>query len=198
MMVIILLPVLLFFFFCGMYIGSQQVVIGSDANGRTELAVQGLPGTNNILGGWSDGSMNYLRGAAAFTPDSIASNERKDSLIMHQSPGVENEITLKDLDKTPSYILVKGKIFSNIERKDMLKQSLHAKSQSYMKGSDNLDSENILVGAWINLDDSSKNDNGKTYVSICIYILSFYRKMHLYLQIFLFLPHAYRYANNLF
>lgn len=162
MMVVMLLPVLLFFFFCGMYIGSQQVIIGSDANGRNELAVKGLPGTNNIMEGWSDGSINYLRGAAAFTPDSVVSNERKDSLIMHKNTGLENEITSKDLHKTPSYIPVKGKIFSNNEMKEILKRSLHAKSQSYMKGPDNLDFENILVGAWINLDDSSKNDNGKT------------------------------------
>jgi hypothetical protein len=56
-MIIIVIPVLLFFFFCGMYIGSQQVIVG-DADGKTELVDKGLPGTNNILNEWFDGNIN--------------------------------------------------------------------------------------------------------------------------------------------
>lgn len=68
MIVLLVVPVVLIFFFGGVYVGSQFM---ADDPG-TGLAVQrsGLPGTNNIVRRWSQGNVKlYLRGAAAEIAD---------------------------------------------------------------------------------------------------------------------------------
>ena len=51
-----------------------------------------------------------------------------------------------------------GHTVSGTQQKDILKNSLHATTRSYMEGPSSLDNENLLVGAWVYLDDSSEND----------------------------------------
>ena len=52
-----------------------------------------------------------------------------------------------------------GHTVSGTQQKDELKKSFHATKQSFMVGPNSLDNSNILVGAWVYLDDSSVNDN---------------------------------------
>lgn len=51
-----------------------------------------------------------------------------------------------------------GHTVSGTQQKNTLKNSLHATARSYMEGPSSLDNENLLVGAWVYLDDSSEND----------------------------------------
>lgn len=55
-------------------------------------------------------------------------------------------------------IVTVGHIVSGTQQKDILENSLHATGRSYMVAPNTLDNENLLVGAWVFLDNSSKND----------------------------------------
>ena len=50
-------------------------------------------------------------------------------------------------------------IASGSQQIEELKMSLHATERSYMVGPNNLDDSNIIVGAWVYLDESPSNDN---------------------------------------
>ena len=71
------IPVVLMFFFCGVYVGSQFMADGAvtaaDGAATTDItASKGLPGTKNIVRRWTDGGgsvRKYLRGAAAEIAD---------------------------------------------------------------------------------------------------------------------------------
>ena len=62
------------------------------------------------------------------------------------------------------HVLTNGRInnghtVSGTEQIEILKNSLHTTSRSYMVGPSTLDSSNILIGVWVYLDDSLRNDN---------------------------------------
>lgn len=199
MMAVFLIPAVLFFFICGVYIGSkfvdgdsvinQQLVPRNDQN---NMEPQGLPGTNNIVRRWSEGKLKYLRGAAmdvarraelliGLSPPArlthlMSINGTKEEVVDESSIENHKLKVLKGLSKPlmpnsmynhvpePQHISAHAgahirHTVSGSQQKEQLKNSLHATERSYMVGPNSLDSSNILVGAWVYLDESPTTDN---------------------------------------
>ena len=94
MMAVMVVPVVLLFFFGGVYVGSQFMADDASSvagEGQENGQRRGLPGTKNIVRRWSNGNVNqYLRGAAA----EIADVARRAEALVGLSPPAKMTHTL--------------------------------------------------------------------------------------------------------
>ena len=94
MMTLMVVPVVLLFFFGGVYVGSQFMADDTSSGvgeGEGNGQRQGLPGTKNIVRRWSNGNVKqYLRGAAA----EIADVARRAEALVGLSPPAKMTHTL--------------------------------------------------------------------------------------------------------
>jgi len=139
-----LAPVVALFFFLGIFIGSRFTA----AHASEPLFPPGgsLPGTRNILPAVAGGASEYraLRGDAMVGRNSF------------MSEALANKTTTAESIPRSTTPLV-----TTVQKKDetkSLSESLYASRISYMVGPTDLDSKNILIGAWIYLEDDDVAD----------------------------------------
>lgn len=211
--IILLIPIVLLFFFCGVYVGSQLlgnsegesggIASGATADGLrglmqnpladTSQPVQGLPGTKNVYKRWNNlrGGLNRMEekvGQLLHLPPMGEHKESNSFLDAHH--GVDRPImkfgeskevsggggevlgatnSAKELSalhpeglKQPPNVPIpmSGNVahlsnhpVSGSELAPLLQSSLHATKLSSMKASNQLDSSDIIIGAWVYLDD---------------------------------------------
>eukprot|EP01039_Chlorochromonas_danica_P009873 gene9873-10919_t len=162
--------VLVFFsFFGGIYIGT--IFIGSQTHSDGNNNQQGLPGTKNILQSWSSSSPSFpsppiaqqslppgrLRGSSEskgrLPEDSSANHQQQQQLRAEHS--ITHQIkTTKTVLSSSSFPAVGS---HGGENDGIIRHSLHIDQRSFVEYPKSLDNENIVVSAWIYLDDGNDN-----------------------------------------
>ena len=151
-----LVPLVVLFFCAGVYMGSLFLERGSNLEQAASVTAVGLPGTNNKFVKWADVVEKKFLRVAPVVP-SPAQNQNNDlmakepTLTTHLKGSVPEERKFPPL---PAQAVVLPSDF-----KELRKFSLHATSRSFVTAPAGLDSNNILVGAWIYLDTAEMNDN---------------------------------------
>lgn len=163
----ILAPIVLCFFFMGLFVGSRFVAGPSNLGAGVGIAIMveadgtgGLPGTKNIFNRWGkkpapvdlDPTPRTLRG------DAIASrNEVMTELSVNLRGAAASGIqTANTVTATKGATVKDTAVASALKSPDLLKSSsLFATKNAYMVAPSDLDSARIILGAWINMHDDS-------------------------------------------
>jgi hypothetical protein len=160
----VMIPIVVLFFCAGIFVGSRFV--GTETTTTQPAPKIGLPGTNNKFAKWAtgEGGNQFLRTVSHHDAPASDSLAAKISAAKKNLKGPPTANTVNDAapfrksesvaqpDFIPAEIPVKV-VPLNRER------SLHATRQSYMTAPAGLDNSDILIAAWIYLDDTAVNDN---------------------------------------
>lgn len=170
--VLVLLPIIALFFFCGVYVGSlflggEQPSVGGAAPAQPHLHEEqmslGLPGTKNVLKKWAPKNksnhndvellspLSNLRGPRGQVPTDAVSVSTLPSAVKVAAENTALPHTEKPHPVTGS------------EMAPLLRQSLHAQPGAYLVGPSSLDCDDVLVGAWVYLDSRSPSDSDMRY-----------------------------------
>lgn len=166
--VIVLLPIVALFFFCGVYVGSlfisggQPVAAGAMSAHTPRLHEEqmslGLPGTKNVLRKWAP-NLNPRSGAPA-----AASNLRGPPVDEPKEPPPAPPAAQLPVSSAPQHTERQRPVTGSDS--PLLQQSLHAQPGAYLEGPSDLDSDDVLVGAWVYLDAVGPADTDMRWLHI--------------------------------
>lgn len=151
----VIVPLVAVFFIGGIYIGACLSEGANNEATSVATAGLGLPNTKNVFTKWAEDHLapKNLRGAV------IEAHNIVDPRISH---GALSESFPKNSQAppAPSSSVPKAEVTHVAEKLpvDDKAYSLHAVRGAFMSGPKNLDDPNILVTAWIHLDDNSALD----------------------------------------
>eukprot|EP01041_Mallomonas_annulata_P002517 gene2517-4896_t len=175
--VLLIAPAVILFFFGGIYVGSQFV------HEHTEEESVGLPGTNNIIRRWSN---QHLRGfditklappllqhhMRANVPEPTGAahivEEAKPNAAINpeDAPQLGAVKPLAPVDFSGSggvpHLDAAAHLVTGSEMAKYLTSSLHVGDKSYMAATADLDAKDIIVGAWVYLENVAGENDMRT------------------------------------
>lgn len=171
----LVIPTIILFFVAGVYLGSIFVHANGSKAQSNHVSV-GLPGTNNVIVKEKTEEMaveiinpiKSVKVPSVVTTSLRGAAKKRDFHFKAQqieSERAENAVSVSATSSTTKVENSKGEISSSLSSEFDLKYSLHISSRSFMKASAHLDSEHLVIGAWIYLDPDATNNNMRTVFS---------------------------------